>query len=97
MHFTYESYAGLLATLAESGYQVVSYHDWQEVERPVILRHDIDTDIDAAVKLARFEHEYTGGVFIQVCFSDRCMFHLLCVAYLGFLQCLFASCPGRAE
>lgn len=60
MKFTYESYRELLKLLTEHNYRFVDYKNWQGAERCVILRHDIDCDIDKAVNLSAVEK--TEGV-----------------------------------
>ena len=55
MDFTYDSYLGLIKLLREHNYNIVSYHDWESCDKSVILRHDIDYDMDKAVELAQFE------------------------------------------
>ena len=40
--FTYQGYAGMILSLQQNGYEISDYHNWQYVERPAILRHDID-------------------------------------------------------
>lgn len=57
MDFTYEAYAELLNMLNASGYVVCDYHDYINVPRCVILRHDIDTSLEQAVRLAELETE----------------------------------------
>lgn len=57
MEFTYSSYEGLVKTLKEYNYTFVDYHDYEENKRSVILRHDIDNNIEKAVKLAELEAE----------------------------------------
>lgn len=57
MEFTYKAYGELLALLRQQGYTFCSYHDCQEYDRSVIVRHDIDMDIDKAVKMAQIETE----------------------------------------
>ena len=57
MHFTYEAYKKLLSSLKEHGYKTASYENWQEKERCVILRHDIDNDIAKALELAKVERD----------------------------------------
>lgn len=57
MNFTYEAYAGLIEELRRNGYVFADYHNYDEFERCVILRHDIDTSINDALKLARLERE----------------------------------------
>lgn len=55
MEFTYDSYRRLLEKIRDRGYRIADYKSWQEGERSVILRHDIDTDIKKAVKMASIE------------------------------------------
>lgn len=57
MNFTYASYRELLSLLRERGYAFRGYHDYGDAPRCVILRHDIDTCLDRAVKLAELEAE----------------------------------------
>lgn len=56
MEFTYKAYENLLCNLILSGYEFSNYENWQEKRKPVILRHDIDNDIEKALKLAELEH-----------------------------------------
>lgn len=55
MKFTYAAYQGLLSLLREQGYEFRSYHNYGPTPRCVILRHDIDTSLHQAVKLAELE------------------------------------------
>ena len=57
MKFTYSEYANLLVKLLEKGYQPSDYHDYAGKNRPVILRHDIDTSIKKAVKMSAVERQ----------------------------------------
>lgn len=57
MEFTYRAYRELLNLLRERGYFVRGYHDYEDAPRCVILRHDIDTSLPQAVKLAELEAE----------------------------------------
>ena len=57
MRFTYDGYRALIAALREQGYSFCSYHNWAQTPRCVILRHDIDNDLQKAVNLARIEQE----------------------------------------
>lgn len=57
VQFTYESYKNLIKLLWANSYQIKTYHTWQEADRCVILRHDIDTSLDKAVELAQVERE----------------------------------------
>lgn len=77
MQFTYEAYTAFLKTLREHGYQTVGYKNWQETKRCVILRHDIDFDIDKAVKLASAERSGGGSK------------HIFCAGILRLLQYFF--------
>lgn len=55
MPFTYEAYRSLLDRLKTGGYAFCSYHDWPQTSRCVILRHDIDNDLQKAAALAEIE------------------------------------------
>ena len=57
MNFTYADYQRIIRSLQEHGYTVSSYYDWKNYSRCVILRHDIDNDIEKAVKLAKIEQD----------------------------------------
>ena len=57
MEFTYKAYGELLALLRQQGYTFSSYHNYQDCDRSVIIRHDIDMDIAKAVKMAEMEQE----------------------------------------
>lgn len=57
MQFTYEEYRKLIASIESRKYVISSYHNWQDSSRCVILRHDIDYDLEKAVKLAQIEAE----------------------------------------
>lgn len=57
MQFTYDGYRNMIGQLKEHGYTPCSYHNWQEKERCVILRHDIDNDLLKALQLAELERD----------------------------------------
>lgn len=57
MQFTYECYGNLLKKLREYGYRIADYENWKKKDRCVILRHDVDNDIQKAVEMAVFEQE----------------------------------------
>lgn len=57
MEFTYGAYKELLTLLREHGYTFCNYHDYQGCDKSVIVRHDIDMDIEKAVKMAQIEME----------------------------------------
>lgn len=57
MDFTYESYTALIRLIRDSGYSFCGYHDYQEHERCVIMRHDIDFQPSLSLKLAEVEAE----------------------------------------
>jgi len=55
--FTRTGYRSLLARLLERGYSAVGYGAVAAGERHLILRHDLDMSIDAAVAIAEIEAE----------------------------------------
>lgn len=68
MNFTYDSYRGLLQLLKKHNYGVATYHNWEQYRRCVILRHDIDNDIEKSVQLAKVEYacDVTSTYFVLV-------------------------------
>lgn len=54
--FTLDGYANLVTAFLERGYAVRGYADADPAERHLILRHDIDMCLDAAVAMAEAEH-----------------------------------------
>lgn len=57
MKFTYRAYRDLLLLLREQNYEFCDYHNYGDVSRCVILRHDIDNSLDQAVRMAELEAE----------------------------------------
>lgn len=57
MEFTYEAYKALLALLKKGGYVFRNYHNYGDTSRCVILRHDIDFNLESALRLAEVERE----------------------------------------
>lgn len=57
MQFTYDAYRNLLQTMSDHGYEYAGYENWNEKRRCVILRHDIDNDIEKALALAKIEKQ----------------------------------------
>lgn len=57
MEFSYQAYKGLLELLNSGGYVFCDYHNYISAPRCVILRHDIDTSLEQAVRLAELEAE----------------------------------------
>ena len=57
MEFTYKAYERMINQLANHNYIFSDYFSWEKRPRCVILRHDIDKDIEKAVKLAEIENK----------------------------------------
>ena len=57
MEFTYEGYGSLLDCLKNNGYEFVDYENYNKHEKCVILRHDVDYDLQRVVKMAELEQE----------------------------------------
>ena len=77
MNFTYNAYEEMLSLLKENHYEVCSYETYQHSKRCVILRHDVDFSLEAALCFA--ELEYINGVqstyFILLSTSFYNLFH----------------------
>lgn len=61
-NFTYSAYGDMLVLIKENGYNFCSYHDHSSTQRPCILRHDIDMDIQKAKEMASFEVKQSGKI-----------------------------------
>ena len=57
MDFTYNAYRELIYELKDHQYNITDYHHYDTVDRPCILRHDIDQSPQQAFSLARVEKE----------------------------------------
>ncbi len=71
MEFTYKAYEDLLSSIRTHGYSFSDYHDWEEYDKCVILRHDIDNDIEKALQLALVENKIgVKSTFFTLVTSD---------------------------
>lgn len=59
MRFTIDGYVELLKLLRENDYNIADYQDFQKYKRCVILRHDVDFDLQQALSLAQIEYHYS--------------------------------------
>lgn len=56
MKFMYSSYLEMIKLIKEKKYYITNYLDYKEFDRTVILRHDIDMDLEKAIKIAKLEN-----------------------------------------
>lgn len=56
MKFTYRAYEAMLNLLKEYEYLFCKYDDYKDKNKAVILRHDVDMSLDAALALAELEY-----------------------------------------
>ncbi len=58
MKYTYLAYKNLMSSLRAHGYAPIRFCDVSEdVTRPAIIRHDVDVDLQEALKMAEIENE----------------------------------------
>ncbi len=57
MEFTYNSYIQLINLLQDKNYCFCNYLNYDEYEKAVIFRHDIDNSLDKALEIARIEFD----------------------------------------
>ena len=50
MKFTYEGYGDLIDSLKNNGYGFADYENYRQFEKCVILRHDVDYDLQRVIK-----------------------------------------------
>lgn len=60
MEFTHQAYRELIRLIKDSGYTFTNYHAYADHPKCVIMRHDIDNDLEQAAKMA--EIEYNEGI-----------------------------------
>jgi hypothetical protein len=53
--FTYAGYRELFAIVRYHGYVICNYHNYANTVAPCIIRHDIDFDVEKALRLAELE------------------------------------------
>ncbi|MBS7007122.1 hypothetical protein [Anaerostipes sp.] len=56
IEFTFQAYRNLLKFLQEKEYKFANYHNYAEFDKAVILRHDIDMDIEKALEISTLEY-----------------------------------------
>ena len=57
MKFTYDGYTELIELIRKGDYLIADYNNWKQCEKCVILRHDVDTDLQKALELATLEYQ----------------------------------------
>ena len=57
MDFTYSAYKNLISLLKNFEYHIANYDNYKQFNNCVILRHDIDYDLDKALEFAEFENK----------------------------------------
>ncbi|MDP4132473.1 MAG: hypothetical protein Q8882_00485 [Bacillota bacterium] len=58
MPFSYREYENMIELLCTNGYKITGYNNWQDYEKCVIFRHDIDFSIEKAVEFAKIEKRF---------------------------------------
>jgi hypothetical protein len=77
MNFTYAAYKEMLSLLKENHYEVCNYETYQHSTRCVILRHDVDFSLEAALRFAELEYknDVKSTYFILLSTSFYNLFH----------------------
>jgi len=57
MEFTYAAYKNMILLLKEHGYIFCDYLNYIECDKSVIMRHDVDQDMEKALEFAKMERE----------------------------------------
>ncbi len=66
MDFTLKAYSELIGSLLRRGYQVSDYSSTEAASAHLVLRHDVDFDLDSAVSLAQAESQEGWRAFYFV-------------------------------
>jgi hypothetical protein len=71
MQFSFDSYKKLIYLIKKNGYELANYEDYEDFERPCILRHDVDMNLQVAEKFAELEmHEMIKSTYYVLLTSD---------------------------
>ncbi len=71
MNFTLDAYAELLNLIRNNDYDIRDYHNYEDSNKFVILRHDVDFDLRKAAKFAQIEKELNvKSVYFVLVSSD---------------------------
>ena len=65
MKFTFDAFKNLIDMIIQKGYTFSRYSDYANYQKPCILRHDVDFDIQIAEQFAKMEQEIGGGVKVS--------------------------------
>lgn len=57
MEFTYEAYIELISLLKRNNYTFSKYTNFNKINKPVILRHDVDISLEKALDMAKLEFQ----------------------------------------
>lgn len=57
MQFTFEDYSELIKLIKKQGYTISNYIDYENYEKVVIIKHDVDMSLNRALKMAEFENQ----------------------------------------
>lgn len=57
MEFTYDAYKNLILLLKEHNYVFCSYADYGKYDKSVIMRHDVDRDLEKALVFSEIERD----------------------------------------
>ncbi len=69
--FSADNYFRLLQTLSSAGYENVDFSTIDPNQPHLVLRHDIDFDLEAAAKLARLEKDHGYGAIYFVLLTSE--------------------------
>lgn len=57
MRFTFDSYSELIKLIKREGYAISNYQDYDNYDKVVIIKHDVDMSLGKAFELARLENQ----------------------------------------
>lgn len=57
MEFTYDAYKNMIQLLRKHGYAFCDYWNYEEYDKSVIMRHDVDQDLEKALEFSDIERE----------------------------------------
>lgn len=90
MEFTLDAYVDLISLIREKDYDICDYHNYLRSDKYVIMRHDIDFDLEKAAAMAELEQQLNvKSVYFILLSTD--FYNLMSEKNTGYIKRIMAS------
>ena len=90
MEYTWKAYKNLIDIIKNNGYVFTDYFKYHNYNKVCIMRHDIDFDIEKAVKMSDYEKEF-GITAIYFVLCDSPLYNILSSDNVNNLKHIIAN------